>query len=318
MKTSHRIITIGLSPAWDISCRGKNLDWGQHAELDAQVVRPAGKALNVSRALVWMGRESVAAGLWGREDYEPMLEAVQRLGGLVQARMTRVEGRTRENITVVDTRRRREMHLRHKSELATSAALRRLSADLRRLAGEDDICVFAGSMPTGRLLEPAVALVQACRDMGGRIVVDAHGPALKAIVDAGLPWLIAPNVEELAELLGSPVADTPAKLAAAARGLLEKVEIVLISRGKKGAIVVTKTGVWEGHGVGQGKVLETVGCGDYLLAGFLAGTSEAHPARAALEQALKVATARAWGRTETETWRRTKGQIRVQTSRLPG
>ncbi len=318
MKSSNSIITIGLSPAWDISCRGKGLDWGQHAELDAQVVRPAGKALNVSRALVWMGRESMAAGLWGREDYEPMLEAVQRLGGLVQARMTRVEGRTRQNITVVDTRRRREMHLRRKSELASAAALRRLSADLRRLIGEDDICVFSGAMPTGPLLEPAVALVRACRDIGGRLAVDTSGPALKAIVNAGLAWLIAPNVEELAGLLGSPIADTPAKLAAAARGLLEKVEVVLISRGKKGAIAVTKTGVWEGHGVGRGKVLETVGCGDYLLAGFLAGFGQAGHTKTAVEQALKVATARAWGRTETETWRRTKGQIQVKTTRLPG
>jgi 1-phosphofructokinase family hexose kinase len=320
MKTnnSSRIITVGLSPAWDVSCRGKDLDWGRHAEIDAQVVRPAGKALNVSRALAWMGRESVAAGLWGREDYEPMLEAVQRLGGLVQARMTRVGGHTRRNVTVVDTRRRREMHLRCKSTLASVAALRRLGTDLRSLVRENDICVFSGALPAGPLLKPTVALVRACRDSGARIVIDAHGPTLEAIVDAGLAWLIAPNVEELGGLLGARVPDTPARLARAARGLLDKVELVLVSRGKKGAMAVTRTGVSEGYCVSRGKVLETVGCGDYLLAGFLAGLGDSRQVRAALVQGLKAATARAWGRTETETWRRTKGQIRVQTTRLPG
>ncbi len=58
MAGKGRIITIGLSPAWDIRCRGAGLDWGRHVEIDEQVVRPAGKALNVSDALAWMGRQA--------------------------------------------------------------------------------------------------------------------------------------------------------------------------------------------------------------------------------------------------------------------
>ena len=69
-----KIITVGLAPAWDIQCRGQGLDWGCHAQIDEQDVRPAGKALNVSRALAWLGRSSVAAGLWGREDPEGGLD----------------------------------------------------------------------------------------------------------------------------------------------------------------------------------------------------------------------------------------------------
>jgi len=110
-----RIVTIGLAPAWDVTCRGRDLDWGRHAELDCQVSRPAGKALNVSYALAWMGLRSVATGLWGRDDYDPMQRALDRLGGLIDARMTIVEGRTRHNITVVDSLNQREMHLRQRS-----------------------------------------------------------------------------------------------------------------------------------------------------------------------------------------------------------
>ena len=64
MKKNPSIITVGLSPAWDITCRGKNLNWGGHENIDEQTITPAGKALNVSKALAWMGRESIAAGLW--------------------------------------------------------------------------------------------------------------------------------------------------------------------------------------------------------------------------------------------------------------
>jgi 1-phosphofructokinase len=131
-----RIVTIGLSPAWDIGCRGRDLDWGRHAEIDEQVIRPAGKALNISYALVWMGLESVAAGLWGRDDYGEMDRAVGRPGGRIGVQMTAVEGATRRNITVVDTFLHREMHLRLKSELASARSVEQLDADLGELVCE--------------------------------------------------------------------------------------------------------------------------------------------------------------------------------------
>ncbi len=311
-----RTITIGLSPAWDISCRGWDLDWGRHAQIDEQVIRPAGKALNVSYALAWMGQDSVAAGLWGREDYDEMCRAVERVGGRIDVQMTAAEGRTRQNTTVVDTRHHREMHLRQKSELASESSLRQLDSDLRKLVREGDTCVFAGAMPADGLLEPVIRLVRTCHSAGAQIVVDTYGPVLQSIVEAGLAWLISPNVEELRGLLGVMVEDTPQKLAEAGRGLLSKVDMVLISRGEKGALVVAQAGAWTGHCITPGRVLSTVGCGDYLLAGFLAGLCETGDPSAALAEGLKVATARAWGWTERESWPRAEKAIAVAVERL--
>ncbi len=292
------------------------MDWGRHVDIDEQVSRPAGKALNVSYALAWMGGESVAAGLWGREDYDEMRRAVERLGGRIDVRMTAAEGRTRQNITVVDTRNRREMHLRQKSELASESSLRQLDADLKKLVHERDICVFAGAMPAGEFLEATVDLVRTCRRAGAQIAVDTYGPALKSIVEAGLPWLISPNVEELRELLDVAVEDTPEKLVEVGRTLLGGMEMVLISRGEKGALIVAKASAWTGHSITQGKVLSTVGCGDYLLAGFLAGIQGTADPAAALVTGLKVATARAWGWTESESWPRADKEIAVAVERL--
>ena len=152
------------------------------------------------------------------------------------------------------------------------------------------------------LLDPAVALVGQIRAAGARIVVDTHGPALKRLVNAGSLHLIAPNVEELAGLLDREIEDTPGALAAAGRTLLDRVELVLISRGAQGAVLVTASGAWQGRNETQGHIVSTVGCGDYLLGGFLAGLNAAADAPAALETGLKVAAARAWGWTETKTW----------------
>jgi 1-phosphofructokinase family hexose kinase len=298
-----------LAPAWDIRCCGRGLEWGRHATIDGQDVRPAGKALNVSRALAWLGIESVAAGLWGREDYAAMQQAVQRLGGLIQVAMTPANGHTRRNVTVVDSLHEREMHLRLSSALATPGSLRALGADLGGLVGLGDCCVFAGAMPTGALLDDFIALVRECHARGARIVADTHGPALERLVQAGLPWLIKPNVEELSGLLGREIEDTPASLATAGRTLLEKVDAVLISRGENGAVLVTKEGAWAGRCDGPGRVVSTVGCGDYLLAGFLAASGESTAPRETLATALKVATACAYAWSETRSWPEVEGEL---------
>jgi 1-phosphofructokinase family hexose kinase len=314
--SSGRIITIGLSPAWDVSCRGRGLDWGRHPEIDEQVTRPAGKALNVSMALAWMGQRSVAAGLWGGEDRDRMQRSIRSITKLVRVRMTMVRGRTRQNITVVDTKNRREMHLRQESRLATPAAVRRLRAGLERIVRRGDYCVLAGAMPAGDSLEPVVDLVKSCRRRGGRIVVDAHGPVLTHLVDERLPWLIAPNVAELGELLGSDIKDTPAGVTAAGRTLLDKVPVVLISRGRRGVILLTRRGGWTGCVKTRCKVLHTVGCGDFLLAGFLASYAHRRNARTALATAVKVASARAWGWTEMHAWPAARQRIDVGLARI--
>jgi 1-phosphofructokinase len=311
-----RIITIGLSPAWDISCRGSGLDWGRHVEIDEQVVRPAGKALNVSYALAWLGRQSLAAGLWGREDHGQMKNAVQRLGGWIRTTMTTCPESTRRNVTVVDTLRHREMHLRLRSQLASQRTLQRLNADLKKLVCKGDTCVFAGAMPGGDLLEHVVDLVRTCRNSNAYIVVDTHGPAFTAVVGAGLASVISPNVEELCGLLGREVTNAPAKLAAAARPLLERVGTILISRGAEGAVIVTEDGAWTGRSRCRREALSTVGCGDYLLAGLLAGLQDTGDPRSALATGLKVAAARAWGWTETRAWPQANSEIDVSIKAL--
>jgi len=273
MKQQISIITVGLSPAWDITCRGKNLDWGRHQNIDRQTIVPAGKALNVSKALAWMslapeGQKNIEAGLWGRNDYQQMQTAIKSLWPSVEVKMTTATGDTRRNVTVIDTAKNKEMHLRCKSELACPDSLKKLKVDLQKIVRKNSICVFAGAMPADNLLDDVIGIIESCRKAGAKIVLDTSGLALREIIQTGKVWLIKPNVRELGELMGKQIGDNPASLTGAGRELLDKVEIVLISRGKNGAIAVTKKGTWFGKSIGRRKALSTVGCGDFLLAGF--------------------------------------------------
>jgi len=316
MRVSGKIVTVGLCPSWDTVCRFEGIDWGEHKTVSSASSRPAGKALNISQALAWMGEENIAAGLWGRDDFEQMLRAMRSLGGLVKVKMTAVDGGTRRNITVVDTANDREMHLRNRSELASRKALRKLETDLRAIVHKGSVCVFAGVMPEDEFVGDVVRIIKSCRERGAKIVVDTYGDALKRILETGAVWLIKPNVDELRELLGEQVTDSPAGLVGAGRKLLDKVEVVLISRGRKGGVVVTKKGAWQGRCIGRGRVLSTVGCGDFLLAGFLKGLKDKSDAGSALGTAIKVATARAWGWTEGKSWSRALREIKVAVERV--
>lgn len=336
MGKRFRIVTVGLSPAWDITCKGEHLEWGEHKVISETSCRPAGKALNISRALAWMGQASTAAGLWGRSDYEQMVEGLRpkknqklkiknrrskienrNLKGFIRVKMTAVAGATRRNVTVVDTARKREMHLRSRSELATRGSLRRLRGDLRGVVSRPSVCVFAGAMADGELLGEVIRVVKVCRSAGGRVAVDTSGAALSKLVDAGGLWLIKPNVEELCELLGERIENRAASLAKAARALLDRAGMVLVSRGSRGVVLVTNEGAFSGRVVGgERRAVSTVGCGDYLVAGFLAGLREGGDIGSALKVGLQAATARAWGWWESKRWTEVKEEKKVEVKEL--
>ena len=313
MQKYSRIITIGLCPAWDTTCRVDSIDFGQHKLISSRTDRPAGKALNISRALCKLGEKNTAAGLWGADDEKQMRSALKKLRPFLNINFTIVPGATRQNITIVDSQNKREMHLRSKSDLTSTAALKKLRGDLTSLIRKNDLCVFAGSMPEPKFLPEICSIIKTLHRRKAAIALDTSGPALKRIINSGSIWLIKPNVQELAELIRQPIADTSSSLIKAARPLLEKVQIILISRGAKGALAINNHGTWQAKPVSsRRKALSTVGCGDYLLAGFIKALKEKPQIPFALQTAVKLATAHAWNLTENASWNTINRQVKVK------
>ena len=305
------VITVGLSPAWDVVCCGDDIEWGRHCCV-AQERIVAGKAFNISRCLGWMGKKSVAAGFWGESDFGAMEESVQSLGEFVDVRFTPAAGSTRESITVIDEAGGREMHLISQSMLASGESLKRLKEDLVSIVNAESVCVLAGSMPGGELEDGVVEIAEMLKHTAGEVVVDTSGEALRYLVGLGEIGVIKPNLSELCDLLGREIEDSSGAIVEAARGLLDKVETIVVSRGVKGAVVVTKEAAWEGVNKTCGKVVSTVGCGDYLLAGFVSGGD----IESRLEKGIKAATVRAWGLAESISWEEVQGRVDVEIRQL--
>jgi len=302
-------ITVSFAPAWDITCWADGVDWGQHPTLTRQTTVPAGKALNVSRAMAWMGQPNTAMGLWGKADAEWMRQELAELQNTVDLRFTLADGRTRQNVTIIDTRNRREMHLRGISQLATPTALAQLDSDLKATVRKNSSVAFCGAMPEDDRLAMCITIIQNACKAGAAVAIDTSGDAIKKAVALGGLDVIKPNLDELCELLGKTVPDEPRAITAAARTLCDRVRIVLVSRGKNGAIAVMQQQAFCCAAADERPAVNTVGCGDYLLAGFLAADTDDIAGRLAL--AVKAAAARAYGLTETHTWLDVQRQIDV-------
>jgi 1-phosphofructokinase family hexose kinase len=299
-----KIITIGINPAWDINCMLDGIDWGDHKVIDEQISEPAGKALNVSKALAYQGYMSVAAGLWGEHDYDDMVSLLRPLSGYLDLRFTVVNGRTRRNVCISDTRNHRQMHLRLTGTLASKASIKKMVEHIQKVVDKNDVCVFSGSIPEGNFNEEIISLIWECRRKDSIIILDSSGDMFGRLVDTGQVSIISPNIEELEELVGGRVKQQAYAVARAGRKLLEKVDMILVSMGPQGTVLVGRGGYWHTELVGVPMpVIRTVGCGDNLLAGFIAGLHEDPDPAYAVTKAVRQATAYAYGLCDSyEVW----------------
>jgi 1-phosphofructokinase family hexose kinase len=312
MAGKEKMITVGVSHCWDTMCRGENLIWDSHEQRVEQSIQPAGKAINLSRTLAWIGRSSTITGLWGADDHRQMLRSLSPLRRFVKVKCTVVPGRTRQNITIVDTAKCREIHMRFPSELISTGTLKLLQRDLTKIVTRNSYCIWAGSMGPDQYQPEILRMLGICLDLKARLVIDTSGSILGQIVSNGNIWVMKPNVSELRSLLGENIADRPISLAKAGKQLLSRVRNVLISRADMGAILVTKGAVFRARCLNrQKKVHSTVGCGDALLAGFLHGLVSGSSKKLALRTALQAATAKAWDLTDSLTWNQARKSIKV-------
>ena len=230
-----------------------------------ELLAPGGKGINVSLMLRTLGKPSCVlgylAGPTGR-----LLEALMADTGCDCRWFWLQNGQTRIN-TKINTSP--ETAFNASGPALTQADLDALCAFLRGLKPDDQL-VVSGNLqksPAGAFS----ALLSAAREAGISAVVDTSGAALQEAL-AFRPLLIKPNGEELCELFGEQ-ADTPeALLALARRAQAAGARNVLVSMGADGALLLAETGrVYRARLCNTRPVVSTVGAGDSVTAGFLAG-----------------------------------------------
>jgi 1-phosphofructokinase len=290
MARFDQIITVCLNPAVDRILEVPGFTVGSHQRGRQLSRHPAGKAVNVSRALAALGIASTATGFVGSRElgfFEDFLSSSK-----TNAQFLAVDGITRENVTVIDPIARRETHIRDIGFAVLKRDLQRLKKKLKLMLHPGTLLIFSGSMPPGIEDSDFIDLIETCVSGQARVAIDSSGSAIRAA--ASLPlWLVKPNVAELAEMVGR-TASTERQIAAIGRDLGRRVRVLLVSCGEHGGYAFIDGSTLVGRvDVDRSRVVNTVGCGDCLLAGFVAAQSRGEDARESYRYALAVASAAA-------------------------
>ena len=259
------IVTVTPNPSLDRTVELPELVRGEVLRASASRVDPGGKGVNVARALVAAEQACVAVLPSGGSVGDRIADLLAPQGVPVVA--VAVRGTTRCNTALVEPDGT-TTKVNEPGPQLSAAEVTDLESAVAGLAARADWVVTAGSLPAGVDDDFHARIVRAAHAAGARVAVDSSGAPMLAAVAAG-PDLVKPNLEELEELAGRPLASLGDVLGAAQALREQGVGAVLVSLGERGALLVDHTGAH--HAATEPvAVRSTVGAGDSTLAGFLA------------------------------------------------
>ncbi|MGR3993632.1 1-phosphofructokinase [Pseudomonas sp. 1121_17] len=279
-----KILTLTLNPALDITVSLDSLRAGQVNRSQAQHTHAAGKGLNVAQVLADLGHSVTVGGFLGRDNLQPF-EALIEWRGFADC-FVRVAGETRSNIKLVEANGC-VTDINGQGPEVDAASRSALMRKLLQIAPGHDAVVVAGSLPRGIDPQWFAELLGQLKAQGLKIALDSSGEALRAGLQAA-PWLVKPNTDELAEVLGHSVTGRAEQQQAASQLLASGIEHVVVSQGEHGVSWYRAGGVLHAQPP-QVRVASTVGAGDSLVAGMVHGLLQGEAPAQTLRRATAIA-----------------------------
>ena len=275
------IYTVTFNPAIDYVVWLDRLEPGSINRARQELIQFGGKGINVSVVLGNLGVDNRALGFLAGFTGQAVEQGLAQMG--VQTDFIHLEaGVTRINVKIKGGE---ETELNGRGPDIDPAALGQLFEKLNGLAGPD-ILVLAGSIPASLPSDVYEQIMARLDGTGVRVVVDAEGELLSNVLRYR-PFLIKPNNLELGGIFGREL-HTLEEIRACAAALQERgARNVLVSMAGDGAILLDEQGGFHQIAAPQGTVRNSVGAGDSMVAGFLAGYLQS----GSFEQALRMGAA---------------------------
>ena len=259
------IYTITFNPALDYIVKMDDFNLGHVNRSSCESVYAGGKGINVSIVLNNLGVKSKAlgfiAGFTGQE-----IEREVREFGCDTDFIKLKNGMSRINVKIkADV----ESEINGGGPDIPEEALEELYEKLNCLT-EGDILVLAGSIPKTMPVDIYEKIMESLQDKGVKFIVDTTGESLLKVLKYK-PFLIKPNNHELAEMFNVELNTTQDIIFYAEKLKEMGAQNVLISMGKDGALLVSEDNQVLISSVAKGEVVNSVGAGDSMVAGFISG-----------------------------------------------
>lgn len=259
------IYTVTFNPSLDYIVSVEDFKVGMTNRTNTELMFPGGKGINVSMVLQNLGLESMAlgfmAGFTGRE--------IERLLAVKNVKSDFIEVASGISRINVKLRSNEESEINGMGPAIGKDEIDKLYKQLSKLT-EGDILVLAGSIPSVMPESMYSDIMDYLKEKNLKIVVDATRDLLVNVLKYH-PFLIKPNNHELGEIFGVTLSKKEEVIPYAKKIQEMGARNVLISMAGEGAVLVTETGEIYQSNPPKGKVKNSVGAGDSMVAGFLAG-----------------------------------------------
>jgi tagatose 6-phosphate kinase len=263
------IYTTLLNPAFDVVYDLAELSPGKtYIDVPAKMY-PAGKGLNIASVVKTLGEEVTVAGIVPEYSIKQFTDYLKGQG--IGSHFFSVKGSARINTTILESSTGETTHLSSLGQQLVARVQDEALHFLRSLMVSGDIWAFSGSLQRGFEADSYRKLIKFCREKGSATMLDSRNDTLKVGVRAK-PAMLKPNLNELEQFFGEQIQGVH-HIALKGKRLVDMgVEYVFISLGSDGMIAIHENECLLCD-VPPVKAVDTVGCGDALVAGLLVGRS---------------------------------------------
>lgn len=284
----NMIYTITFNPAVDLVIQVPNCQLGKLNRSIGEEYVAGGKGINMSIVLKRLGIDNIATGFLGGFSGKFIEEFLEKEG--VNPQFISVEGTTRINVKV---KGKVETEINAAGPTVDAEKFKQLMNYFEDILTEGDIVFLAGNAAPGLDETSYVEIAKLCQTRGTKLVLDTTKTSLLACLPYH-PFIIKPNQHELEELFGVNI-QTQEEIINYAFQLQGKgARNVLISCGGEGAFLVSETGQVFASNIPKGTLVNSVGAGDSMLAGFMAKFIETNDYRKSLKQGAASGSATAF------------------------
>ena len=283
------ILTVTLNAAIDKRYVVEEFKVGEVNRVKECAYVPGGKGLNVSKPAAVAGAEVVATGFVGGHagNYiEASLKAYH-----VNSAFYHLESESRSCINIWDEKNCVQTEFLEPGFTVSEEEFLGFLEKFKELVKKADVVAMSGSVPKGLDGTAYQKLVKVVKDAGKKVILDTSGKLLEMGIEA-CPTMIKPNIDEIRMLTGKDCIEIDEIIEAAKEIHARGVEVVAVSLGADGSLAVSDEGVFRAI-VPRIDAVNTVGCGDSMIAGFALGFAEGLGIEETLRKASAISAAAA-------------------------
>ena len=268
------ITTLTLNPSVDLLTTTAQVMDTHKLRCTAPLYHPGGGGINVARVVHRLGGSVKALWLGGGstgDQLSDMLKAESVPHQRIQCAQA-----TRLGFSVHETQSGRDFRFVMPGPTADPDALSQVLQTLKSTALDSRYWVISGSLPPEAPQDFYADIARLARAQDKRLVLDASGPALMAAMRAGV-YMVKPSLREMEEVVGRALPTMPQRLAVAREWLAQAwCDLVALSLGPEGALLVTHQGAWHAPGLAV-PVRSTIGAGDTFVGAFVSTLGQMYP-----------------------------------------